>query len=734
MNNILQSFTRKFDNTKSIILVPFSYARNFVGFGKHGQEYEQAIIRLVIISLIMMYLVMVNLATKYQLLQQTIFVFWCIYFFLTISLLGHIKKYPQPSPNRKLLTLFMDISATSYSVYLTSEISSVFIGVYLWLIIGYGLRYGKRTLVTAYLLSLVGFFTAAMYSSYWQSHILIFYGLFVTLIAVPLHTLRLFIRLQEAMHKAEMANKAKSQFLSHISHEIRTPLNGILGACELLDDGSIKKDQKILFTGMKSSAELLMQLVNNVLDLSKIESGKTSSFIQEFNLKDLMDNVVNIFQNQAQQKGILITHEINGETPLFLRGEFLHIKQVLINLVANAVKFTEQGTVKVNIDVLSQNQTQAKIRFEIIDTGIGIEIESLSTIFESFTQANESIKYQFGGTGLGTTISKNLVEFMGGNIGVESERGQGSKFWFEIQLDKLSANSSISNKDNTSSEIIPFGRYQIQSDKQKKSYKILVAEDNEINSMIISKALEKENHRVELVKNGVEALDKLEHTHYDIMIFDSNMPVMGGLEAIRIYKALNIGAPQSPTIILSADATVESINATKEVGVNAYLTKPIQFDILFQTINRLISQSAKSAEIIEYNSNVRTDSQTSSSLLNLERLNDLGKLGQNTGFIEALIKDFVADTDQRMSLLDDFVTKLDYLNINASGHTIAGAASNMGANELVKICQEIDNIKPSDDMIYIQSLLKKAKNTYEKTKVQLLDYPKQPGNSHQIPK
>ena len=723
-------------NLISSIKAWLSKITNFVGFRKHGEEYQQAIMRLLIVSSATLF---VSLSSEN--ITPAVYFLIIAYPSVAVFLLIHTRLKPKSSTGRQLFSLFADVSGTSISVYLTNDVGSVFIGVYLWLVIGYGLRYGRSMLIITYIASLIGFITASVLSNHWQINPLAFYGLLFTLISIPLYALALLTRLKDATNKAESANKAKSQFLSHMSHEIRTPLNGIVGACSLLAATPITKDQKMLFDVVHSSSELLVQLVNDVLDISQIESGKVVSKVTNFNLQNLVISTVNLFRSQAQAKNILLSYDIANDTPLMLQGQLLHIKQVLINLIGNAVKFTESGLVNVNVKVTQQTESQASILFEVADTGIGIEESAIKTIFESFTQANNSIKNKFGGTGLGTTISKNLITFMGGNLNVESQLGVGSRFWFELVLDKTSKNEmeyqvepDLVNSQASSSEIFVLSDFKKPAKKQIKSYRILVADDNEVNSMIITQILLQQNHQVDVVKNGELALDKLRDTDYDLMILDGNMPVMGGMEVIQIYQALNLGQPQIPAIILSADATLETIESFKEVGISAYLTKPIQIDLLTQTIEEVVTQSTfKTAKVIDY-TNAKLDSQNDTLLLNVSRLDNLKQLDTNNLFIEKLILDFMADTEQRVASLNTYTKARDFIKIKACGHTIAGSAANVGAGELNRLCESLSNIKPSDNFKEIELLVSNVQDIYSRTKVFLWDYLNQQSINLQIPK
>ncbi len=698
---------------------------SFVEFSKHGQEYESSVLRFSIVNLtiLIIFISYENLRASTLLIMST----FTIYSVLSLI---HVRKYPEANPIRLRITMLMDVLGTSISLYHTNDVGGILVGIYLWIVIGYGYRYGKNMLISSYIASLIGFVVASQLSPYWNTHIAAFFGLLFTLVTIPLYALSLLNKLQSAVKKAEAASQAKSEFLSHISHEIRTPLNGIVGACQLLEASNLNKDHKALFNVMKSSSNVLLELVNNVLDLSKIESGKVVNHTEDFYLQSLLSTTVNLFESQASQKGISLAYEISNETPLRIHGNLMHTKQVLINLVGNAVKFTEQGAIKIKVFPVEQSNSQATLRFEVVDTGTGIAADSLPHIFESFVQAKES-KYKFGGTGLGTTISKNLVELMHGKIGVESTYGQGSTFWFEIPFEKLS--SSNAGQENISSEIIPFKK--IEASSKNPRYHILVAEDNETNILIISQMLDMLKHTYEIVKNGELVLDQLRDNAFDLMILDYNMPVMGGLEALKIYQSINVGQPQVPAIILTADATNDTRALFDNLNVGAFLTKPLQADVLTQAISNVaVNKTLKQAKVIQYHEIAQSKAHASKPVtpapvldvkasphLDISRLESLSSMSKSPDFLQNLIQGFITDTEQNFSTLVTDIIMLDYPKINDCGHAIAGSASNIGANDLAQLCRKLNHVKPSDN-VNLEELLSNALDSYEKTKLSLMHY------------
>lgn len=690
----------------------YSILSNKIGFYLYGDEYQQAVLRVFILAI-----VIYPIFTLTNKLSGLVLFYIIGYSISALLILLHTRIYPNLNYPRLLIAMFLDVMGANLSLYFTNDIGAIFMGAYLWFIIGYGFRFGRNMLIATYISSLIGFTIASMLSPYWQNHIESFFGLLFTLFTIPIYALILLNRLKTATKKAEAASRAKSEFLSHISHEIRTPLNGIVGACNLLESSNLNSSNQTMFNVVKSSSNLLLELVNNVLDLSKIESGKIITHQEDFNIQELLLNTINLFETQCTQKNLSIAYSIEKNTPLRVHGNLLHAKQVLVNLVGNAVKFTQEGSIKVHVSSQEKTNTHAFVKFEVIDTGIGIAKESLPHLFESFVQAEESIKYQFGGTGLGTTISKKLVEIMHGEIGVESELGKGSRFWFEIPLERLSTEPA--KEENIASEIIPFKK--AESNAKKRTYRILVAEDNDTNILIISQMLALANHKFDIVKNGQLALEKLRHNEYDLMLLDYHMPVMGGLEALKIYQAINIGAMQIPAIVLTADATDTTKQNFENLKVAGFLTKPLRIEELSRGIEEVMQKSTnKSAEVVQYEE-IKKQDMPSTDVLDTNRLNDLAKMSKNQNFVKNLLQGFIGDTDLNIAKLKGYVKDRDYASMNDCGHTIAGSAYNIGAIGLANKCRIINHIKPTDTE-NIDVLLAETMEIYGMTKIALATY------------
>lgn len=406
-------------------------------------EHEQALLRLVFTSLIAVYLYFwFEPDSKTSLLRHQELIFSFVYLIFSICLTLHILIKQDVSRTRQWLAMFADIGAVTFEMLVTHESSVLFYAVYLWVIVGNGLRYGPSLLAGAYFSSLAGFAAVITFNDYWLANPRVAAGLMITLMLIPLYMLKLRKQLSLAVARAEDASRAKGQFLAHMSHEMRTPLNGVVGVSDLLLETPLNDEQKDLVSMLKNSSHLLQRLIEDVLDLSKVESGKVISEVTDFDLHELVNGTVEMFVTQAEQKGLQLHARFTSGTAFLLRGDALHLRQVMINLVGNAIKFTEKGMVEVRVSTVAQDENSARLRFDVIDTGIGIAPEVQQTIFEGFRQADAMVAIKFGGTGLGTTISRQLVTLMGGEMGLQSEPGLGSIFWFELPFDKQQGSES----------------------------------------------------------------------------------------------------------------------------------------------------------------------------------------------------------------------------------------------------------------------------------------------------
>ena len=423
-------------------------------------EHEQALVRLVAGAVILAYLLIGGSTGDFE---STVLVMTG-YLIVAALILGHIIALPVESPARRVFAATVDIGTLTGLMVLLGEPAAPLFLVYVWVTLANGFRFGHRYLLVSLALSVAGFLVVLWQTEYWRANRDLGVGLLLGFIALSLYVRSLVTKLFDAVARAEAANQAKRRFISVVSHEMRTPLNAIIGMADLLRDTSLSREQADMLQTLRSSSRLMLGLVDDVLDFSKIEAGKVVLQKTDFDLHSLVNSTCRIVAAQAAAKGVEFVVSIMPEVPPALRGDPHYLRQILINLAGNAVKFTERGSVTVHVSARADTESSVRLKFSVRDTGIGIAPEVQSRIFESFTQADQSTSRRFGGTGLGTTIARQLASLMGGEIGLESAVGLGSTFWFEIALDKQAERQGAGSGELAGARILLVGFPAAQRD------------------------------------------------------------------------------------------------------------------------------------------------------------------------------------------------------------------------------------------------------------------------------
>jgi PAS domain S-box-containing protein len=458
--------------------------------------------------------------------------------------------------------------------------------------------------------------------------------------------------------------KAKEQFLANISHEIRTPINGIAGMVGLLSQHPSNEERETYLNAIKHSAENLKVIINDILDLAAIDSGKLKFEKIAFTLTDLVPSLISTFAYQAKEKKLKLEYSIDSKLNRILIGDPVRLNQVLINLISNAVKFTHEGSIHVNCSIERQQKDVCWVRFEVSDTGVGIPAEKLTTIFESFSQADASVTRRYGGSGLGLTIVKQLVELQNGRITVRSEEHRGSTFITLIPY-TIGKSSAVTKSSQTAKTII-------DNEITKELY-VLLVEDNDINRLYAKSILKNWNCQVDIAENGLVAIEKVKNKDYDVVLMDVQMPVMDGYEATKTIRMMDPPKNATPIVALTANATKKDIEKCITAGMNDYLAKPFTPDDLHRKIiDELKIRATKKREV--------TPAPVVKTRFDLTYLRSISN--NNEDFVKEMIQTFVQSVPGVLIEMKRCVEQNNWEKLSKLAHQIKPSFTLLGVHDL----------------------------------------------------